>query len=66
MANGYWQYQLVQGDSILTCWLESDGKLRRGQRVTLKGVQGQWVITEVYSTYVSEPPLTKWQVGGLA
>jgi hypothetical protein len=62
----YRQYQLKQGDSVLMCWLEHDAKLTRGTSLTLKNVPGVWVVDQAYSMTTIDPPLTKWQVGGLA
>lgn len=59
------QYQLVQGDTMLMCWLESSAKLADGVRLTLKRVPGIWTVVHSYAIELDDPPLTKWQVGGL-
>jgi hypothetical protein len=61
----YRQFKLNCGDSWVTCWLEDDPRLRCGRTITLKGIEGEWIIDKRYSLTVSERPETRWRVGGL-
>ena len=64
------QYELHDADSEsrLVCWLENDSRLRVGVRVTLKGLDGNWIVRRVYKTLrtASDVFATRhWKVGGL-
>lgn len=63
----YRQYDLQSGDSVLTCWLESDAKLKENTRLTLKETGArEWRVIRASGIELDSAPMTKWQVGGLA
>ena len=65
-AKRYHQYALVSGDSQLVCWLLTDDRLKLGTEITLKEIPDvRWKIAHRYNIELSEPPLKRWNVGGL-
>ena len=62
----YWQYDLRSGDTVMTCWLGWTRRLREGEAVTLKELpEMRWIITRAGTIRMDEPPVKKWNVGGL-
>lgn len=55
------------GDTQMVCWVEQDPRLKRGVRLTLKGIADvEWTVFHVYdkAIHVGSPSRT-WRVGGL-
>lgn len=63
----YRQFDLRSDDHRLTCWLESDARLRPGVLVTLKGDldERHWEIVRASQMQLADPPEKRWRVGGL-
>lgn len=65
------QYELfdANSESRLVCWLEADRRLKIGTRLTLKGINTDWIVMRIYKTErtASDVFATRhWKVGGLA
>ena len=61
------QVQLSQDKKILVCWIPVDKRVSVGVRLTLKGLEGWWLVDEMYSTIKTKDKLHQdWKVGGLA
>lgn len=67
----YYQYDLktkVGFDTVyLTCWLDYERKLTKGERVELKDYPHRtvWTVESVGSEQRQSPPNKSWKVGGL-
>jgi hypothetical protein len=64
------QYLLQADDkAALRCWLDTDAKLRIGQRLTLADDDREgrlWTVEGVGDIEVRDRPNRSWRVGGLA
>lgn len=63
----YRQYELKQGQSRMTCWLQSAKKLAVGTKLTLHGdaPRGWWTVIANAKIELPTPPDRRWKVGGL-
>lgn len=63
----YNQVELTNGASKLICWLELDGRVRAGTRLTLKEIPDViWKVAAVYyKAVLHQSPRSTWKVGGL-
>lgn len=62
----YRQVLLSSGDSELTCWLQVQPGVVKGNWITLKEMPEQhWQIVAVYNITIDHHPTKRWTVGGL-
>lgn len=58
----YKQYELQADESVLTCWLKVDPRLKTGIQITLKQLPDViWTIRQVYSTELPTAPNQRWE-----
>ena len=62
----YRQVQLSQDNKILVCWIPVDKRIGIGTKITLKGLDGWWVVDEMYAATKPKDTINQdWKVGGL-
>jgi hypothetical protein len=59
------QVMLRRGSSVLLCWLDAD-RVKRGNQVRLKEIEGWWTVDEVYASRRETSQVNRdWNVGGV-
>jgi hypothetical protein len=64
------QYELFDANtnSRLVCWLPIDPRVKKGTRLTLKGIATDWIVMRIYKTERTANDIEfskRWKVGGL-